>query len=164
MVTPAEPVLKQKAESIGSLKMPAQSTPSGGAVDNYPVTIIMKTLTGQGMPVKQAQNVLGNLAKQAQKGAVKFGQIKDTVFIVTPKPDMSAEFFITSIEPDQIPKRIVSLSKSLKEMGFRKMTTISPVGQSAELANKTGLQVKKTQTQMMSQGKMTPAFRYEVAL
>ena len=166
MVTPSEPVLKTKMEDMGSLRAPRQGAApsSSSSLDNYPVTIIMKTLTNQGMPIEQAQSTLSQIAQKAQQGIVKFVQLKNTVFIVIPKPDMSAEFIITTLEPDQIPKRIASLAKTLKNMGFRKMVTISPTGQSAEIAQKTGLQVKQTQTQMMIQNKMVPAIRYEVAL
>jgi hypothetical protein len=164
MVAPSQPIIgkiSKDKDVMGALRGKKQS--KDNIVYGSP-TIIMQTLTNQGMPKEQAENSFKSISQKVKQGTLKIVQIRNTAFIVTPKPDMSAEFFVTSLEPEALPKRINALSKSLKQMGFRKMTTLSPVNTSKKIADETGLPVKVTQTQMMSGKQMVPAYRYEVAL
>jgi hypothetical protein len=164
MVAPSQPIIGKTSKDKDVMGTLRGKKPSKGNIVYGSPTIIMQTLTNQGMSKDQAENIFKSISQKVKQGTLKIVQIRNTAFIVTPKPDMSAEFFVTSLEPEALPKRINALSKSLKEMGFRKMTTLSPVNTSKKIADETGLPIKVTQTQMMSGKQMVPAYRYEVSL
>lgn len=160
---------KMPKAQMGSLKGPKQANPKLPEGEARPkmldsAQIIIQFFTQQTGSPQKANQILSSLAGKIKKNEVKLVQIGNTVFICMPKPDKSVEVFTVTIEPDKLADRIKSSATTLKQMGFSKMYTLSITPQSDEISKKTGLPVKKTQTQMMSNGKMVPAYRYEVQL
>lgn len=164
MVAPSKPLVGDKGGDkavMGALRSKKESKKN--IVYGSP-TIIMQTFMNQGMSKDKAENAFKFISQKVKANTAKIVQLRNTAFIIYPRPDMSAEFFITSLEPENLAERIKSLSKTLKEMGFRKMYTLSVNPQSEQLAQQTGLPIKRVQSQIMSGTKMIPAFRYEVQL
>jgi len=95
----------------------------------YPTTIIFQSFRAQGATNEQATAFLHMMGAAAAAKKMKFVQIGNTVFAIMPKPDRSAEFYINTVEPRVLAERIVALSKTLKHLGFRKMTTMVPADQ-----------------------------------
>ena len=126
--------------------------------------IILQFFTQQSGNRDQANKILNSIASKIKNKTIQLVQIGNTVFVVSPKPDKSAEFYSISIEPKNLAKRIKALSNTLKQMGFLKMYSISVTPESETLSKETGLPIKRTQTQMMNGNRMVPAYRYEVQL
>jgi hypothetical protein len=117
--------------------------------------------------------VLHQLGAAAKAKKIRFVQIGNTVFVITPKPDKSAEFLINTVEPRQLSARIFELSKTLKQLGFRKMTTMVPIDQGKwadALVAETKLKFKKVRTTYKAQkdlsknSRQLQGFRYEAQL
>lgn len=149
---------KPEKVQMGKMKSPKSSEPTNSA------EIIINNLKQNGLDQKNAEKAIVGLQQQIKAGRAKILQIAKTVFVILPKPDMSAEFVIYTVEPNEISSRIKSLSKSLKEMGFRRAFVMSLTPNSKQIAEKTGMPVKVTQTTMMRGNEMVPAYRYEVTL
>ena len=130
----------------------------------FPVSIILRSLQTQGMSKENANAVFARLAIAAKAKKIKFVQLGNTVLVFNPKPDKSAEFNVFSVEPRQIPARIAAFSKSLKFLGFRKMTTTAVQSQAEfadVIAKETKLPFKKVKTRMAIDKKPTDVVRYE---
>ena len=139
----------------------------------FPPTIIFQSLIAQGATPEVAMMILQQLGAAAKAKKVKFVQIGNTVFVITPKPDKSAEFLINTVEPRQLSARIFELSKTLKQLGFRKMTTMIPIDQGKwadTLIAETKLKFKKVRTTYKAQkdinknARQLQGFRYEAQL
>lgn len=139
----------------------------------FPPTIIFQSLIAQGATPEVAMMVLQKLGAAAEAKKIRFVQIGNTVFVITPKPDKSAEFLINTVEPRQLSARIFELSKTLKQLGFRKMTTMIPIDQGKWadiLIAETKLKFKKVRTTYKAQkdinknARQLQGFRYEAQL
>jgi len=95
----------------------------------YPTTIIFQSFRAQGATKEQATAFLHMMGAAAAAKKMRFVQIGNTVFSIMPKPDRSVEFYINTVEPRVFAERLVALSKTLKHLGFRKMTTLVPAEQ-----------------------------------
>jgi len=143
---------------MGKLKAPKDTKPKNSA------EIMMESLKQGGMPQDQIDKAIIALHQQIQNNTAKVVLIGQTAFVVNPKPDMSAQFTVFSIEPNEIPARIKALSNSIRQMGFRRMFTLSITPNSKQIAEQSGLPFTTTQTTMMKGKEMVPAYRYEVTL
>ena len=172
MVAPSKPLVGNKGGDkavMGSLRGKRELPPGKQAgMENQKwmnsAQIITKFFTDALKDPQKANQMLSLIASKVQKKEVKLVQLGNTVFVIYPRPDKSAEFHSVTVEPQNLGMRIKTLSNTLKEMGFNKMYTLSITPQSEKLAQETGLPVKRVQSQMMSGNKMVPAFRYEVPL
>jgi hypothetical protein len=171
MVAPAGPGIgkTKDAQVMGALKGKAEVPPGKqGGMDGQKwmnsAQIITKFFTQSLGTEEKARQMLNFIGAKVQRKEVKLVQLGNTVFVIYPRPDKSAEFYNISVEPKNLAKRIEALSNTLKQMGFIKMYTLSITPESAKIAEATGLPFKRVQSQMMSGKQMVPAFRYEVAL
>lgn len=130
----------------------------------YPPQIINRFLKSQGADPKQVEDFIIKTAMAAKQDKVKIIQLGNTVFIVTPKPDKSAEFVTTTVEPDMLPMRVAMLANTLRHMKFRKISTIVTSDEAAKVADASGLDFKKVGTQVKQGDQTVPAVRYEMAL
>jgi hypothetical protein len=130
----------------------------------YPPQIINRFMKEQGANPKQIEDFIIKTAVAAKQDKAKIIQLGNTVFIITPKPDHSAEFVTTTVEPDMLPMRVAMLANTLRHMKFRKMSTIVMSDYAAKVADDSGLNFKKVQTQVKQGDKTSPAVRYEMAL
>ena len=132
----------------------------------FPPSIILQSMQAQGISPEGATQALHYIGAAAKAGKIKIVQLGNTVFIVTPKPDKSADILINTVEPRQLALRLKALRNTLKHIGLRKMTTlVKPDEQSkAEiLLDDAGLKYKKVPTTVSLQGKQKDkVFRYEV--
>jgi hypothetical protein len=171
MVAPAGPGIgkTKDAQVMGALKSKAEVPPGKqGGMDGQKwmnsAQIITKFFTQSLGSEEKAKQMINVIASKVQKKEVKLVQLGNTVFVVYPRPDKSAEFYTISVEPKNLPKRIETLFNTLKQMGFIKMYTLSITPESNKIAEETNLPFKRIQSQMMSGKQMVPAYRYEVAL
>lgn len=130
----------------------------------YPVSIILRSLQTHGMSKDNANAVVVRIAVAAKADKIRFVQLGNTVFVFNPKPDKSAEFSVFSVEPRRISDRLVVFQKTLKSLGFRKMTTIAPESQAKYadvIAGETKIPYKKTKTRVTVEKKPVDVVRYE---
>ena len=171
MVAPSKPLVGDKGGDkavMGAIRGKRQTPPGkrGGMEGQKWMNSvqILNAFFTKSVGKDKAAQLINLLAKKVQTKQNQLVQLGNTVFVIYPRPNKSAEFYIATVEPQNIAQRIKTLSKTLKEMGFIKMYTLSVTPESEKLAQETGLPVKRVQSQMMSGNKMVPAFRYEVAL
>ena len=171
MVAPSKPLVGDKGGDksvMGSVRAKRQTPPGkSGGMENQKwmnSVQILNTFFSQSVGKEKAAQLINLLSKKVQTKQNQLVQIGNTVFVVYPRPNKSAEFYIASVEPQNLSKRIKALSTTLKEMGFLKMYTTSITPESEKLAQQTELPFKRIQSQMMAGNKMVPAFRYEVVL
>jgi hypothetical protein len=172
MVAPSQPIIGKTSKepfSMGSLRGKRQTPPGkqGGMANQKwmnSAQIITKFFTKTLGSEEKANQMLNLIGSKIKKKQVQLVQLGNTVFVIYPRPDKSAEFHSVTVEPQNLAQRIKTLANTLKEMGFIKMYTLSVTPESEKLAKETGLPVKRVQSQMMSGKGMVPAFRYEVTL
>jgi len=126
----------------------------------YPPQIINRFMKDQGASPKQVEDFIIKTAQAAKEKKVKLIQLGNTLFIVTPKPDKSAEFVTTTVEPEMLPMRIAMLANTMRQLKFRKMSTVVSPPEAQKVADASGLDFKKVVTKINS----SPAVRYECAL
>lgn len=132
----------------------------------FPPSIILQSMQAQGISPEGATQALHIIGAAAKAGKIKIIQLGNTVFVVTPKPDKSADILINTVEPRMLPVRLKGLTNTLKQLGFRKMTTLvkpSEDQQAEVLLKDAGIKHKKVVTQVsLQKGQTEKAFRYEV--
>jgi hypothetical protein len=168
MVASSGPLIQSKEPKPQMGKLGPSASKQGKEAEKTKIMdsaqIILQFFTQQSGNRDQANKILNSIASKIKNKTIQLVQIGNTVFVVSPKPDKSAEFYSISIEPKNLAKRIKALSNTLKQMGFLKMYSISVTPESETLSKETGLPIKRTQTQMMNGNRMVPAYRYEVQL
>ena len=163
MVTPAEPVLKQKSEDMGSLRGPRK----GGAKTQQqmrPVEIIKQSAQQESpnMDPEQVVNIIGALV---QRKAMQLVQIGNTVFSVMPKGGQTAEFHTFTVEdPQTLVQRFKAGANTLKQMGFKQAVTYSENPAFVKMAQQTGLPVKINQGQQTVGGQQKPVYQFMLEL
>jgi hypothetical protein len=165
---PMQDALKTHEQLAKRLNFVPPGMPKGNPKTGllFPPSIILQSMQAQGVSPEGATQALQYIAAAARAKKVKLVQLGNTVFVVTPKPDKSADILINTVEPRQLYVRIKALSVTLKHLGFRKMTTlVKPDEQSkAEiLLDEAGIKYKKVPTEVsLQKGQKEKAFRYEV--
>ena len=166
MVAPSKPLVGDKGGDKAVMGAIRQKK-TGKQAKNVKLNMfqIIEASGRKEMPNVDPKRILSGVANIVKKKQARLVQIGNTVLLVMPQPDGSAEFHTFTVEPPEtLAKRYKAAANTLKEMGFNKMYTLSITPQSEKLAQETGLPVKRVQSQMMSGNKMVPAFRYEVPL
>jgi len=162
MVTPAEPVLKQKSQDMGSLRGPRQSAPKGEASNKLNAIEIIKRsaaaeMKGQGNP----EGIVLGISALIKKGAIKLLQLGNTVFMIMPKQAGTAEFHTFTVEqPQTLVKRFQAGAKALKQMGFKTAVTYSDSPAFVKMAQSTGLPVRISQGHQTVQGQKKPTYQF----
>jgi hypothetical protein len=133
----------------------------------YPPSIIIQSLILQGASREDATTMFCRIGAMVKEGKARLVQLGNTVFVIKPKPDKSAEFYINSVEPGMVPARIGMLAKTLKHLGFRKMVTMVPVKEEKNadfVAKASKIQFKKVNTTLTQGKEQVPAVRYEASI
>jgi hypothetical protein len=130
-----------------------------------PIDIIRQSARKELPPGSDVETLLKQVALLVQRNKVKLLQIANTVFLIQPQPDGSAEFHTFTIEPPQVlVERYKAGAKSLKEMGFKKGISYAQSPAFAKIAQSTGLPVQVTQTVKQVGQQMQPVYKFEVSL
>jgi len=163
MVVPAGPGIgkAKDAQVMGALKGKAEAPKKAKLTMPQIIESSLKT-EQPGIDIPKAFTVLGQMTKTQ---GTKFIQIGNSVFMITPKPNANVELHTFTVEPiDTLVSRWKDVPNTLKEMGFKHLVSYSTSPAINKLVQRTGLPIKISQSQQMSNGKMVPAFRYDLDL
>ena len=163
MVTPAEPVLKQKAQDMGSLRAPRGERPKGQK--QMQTVDIIRQSAAQEVPGSDPEQIVNALGAMVQKGMVKLVQIGNTVFSILPKGGNTAEFHTFTVEdPQTLVKRYHAGANTLRQMGFKKAVTYAESPAFVKMARQTGLPVKVSQGMQTIGGQQKPVYQFMLDL
>ena len=159
MVTPAEPLLKQKAQDMGSLRAPRGGKPKGQT--QLRPTEIIKQSVAKEMPGSNPDQIVTTLGALVQRGAVRLLQLGNTVFSIMPKGGNTAEFHTFTVEsPEDLVARFKAGANSLKQMGFKQAVTYAESPAFVKMAQQTGLPVKISQGSQTIGGQKKPVYQF----
>jgi hypothetical protein len=166
MVAPAEPLLKQKSQDMGSLRAPRSNTQHVAEGGNLSVMEIIQRSAKQEMGGKGNVNqIVNGLAALIKKKAVQLIQIGNTVFMIMPKGGGTAEFHTFTVEsPKNLVERFKAGAKVLKQMGFKQAVTYSQSPAFVRMAQQSGLPVKINQGQQTISGQRKPTYQFVLDL
>jgi len=165
MVAPAGPGIgKAKDKDVmGTIRQKQ----TGKKAENVKLDMfqIMEASARKEAPGVDPKRILSGVANIVKKKQAKLVQVGNTVFLVMPQPDGSAEFHTFTVEPPEtLSKRYKAAANTLKQMGFKRAVSYATSPAFTKIAKDTGLPVKISQTQQMISGKMVPAYKFEVDL
>jgi hypothetical protein len=144
MVTPAEPVLKTKMEDMGSLRAPRKTASGDKQLTSF--DILKQAIPREAGPNADVNKVLNQISSLIGLKMAQLVQVGNTVFLIVPKGGKTVEFHLSTIEPiSELTKRLVTFSKTLKQMGFEQAVTYVPDKGWLKIAEQTGLPVKISQ-------------------
>lgn len=130
-----------------------------------PIDIIRQSARKELPPGSDVETLLKQVALLVQRNKVKLLQIANTVFLVQPQQDGSAEFHTFTVEPPEVlVERYKAGAKAVKEMGFNKAVSYAQSPAFAKIAKSTGLPVQVTQTVKQFGKEMRPVYKFEVSL
>ena len=165
MVAPSKPLVGDKGGDkavMGALRQ----KDTGKQAENVKLNMfqIIEASARKEMPNVDPKRVLSGVAVMTKKGA-KLIQIGNTVFLVMPQPDGSAEFHTFTVEPvETLIKRYRAGMNTTKQMGLKKLISYTNKPEFVKIAKDTGLPVKISQSQQMINNQMVPAYKFEVDL
>ena len=158
MVTPAEPVLKQKSEDMGSLRGPRKSAGGGGKMDAF--EILKQSIPKELGPNADVNKTLNQISSLIGLKMMQLLQIGNTVFAIMPRGGGTAEVHIATVEPlQQLPDRIKVAMKSLKNMGFQRAASYVPSEGWVRVVQQTGLPVKVSKGAQKIAGQSKPMYQ-----
>lgn len=146
---------------------PQKKTKSQGQAEAFqpPQNIIRQSAVKEMPPGSDVESFMRQVAALVQNNKVKLLQIANTVFMVMPLPDGSAEFHTFTVEPPEVLiERYKAGANSLKQMGFKKAVSYAQSPAFAKIAKSTGLPVQVTQTVKQIGNEMRPVYKFEVNL
>lgn len=159
MVTPAEPVLKQKSQDMGSLRAPKSK--AGGAPQHMDAFEVLKQYFTKTYGPQQIDQFMDQFARLVKSGSIQLVQIGDTVFGVMKRSNNTAEFYIATVEPVlELPKRVAALSKTLKNMGFKRAVSSANTPNWEQLYKQAGVPVQTSKVQYNIFGSNVPKFQF----
>ena len=127
--------------------------------------IIKQTYIQEMGDEKGYDDFIKKLASLLQDPNVKLVRFLNTMFLLMRVSEDTVETKIFSLDPpDLIAMAIRDAAKMLKGFGFKKATSMSNLPIFVEIAQKTGLPVKISQSQMMMNGQAVPAYMFELDL
>lgn len=162
MVTPSEPLLKQKSQDMGAVRAPsAKGAPQQKKPQQVkPIEIIQQSIAKE-MPDANPEQIINTLWALVQRGAVKLVQIGNTVFSIMPKGGNTAEFHTFTIEdPQVLVSRFKAGANTLKQMGFKQAVTYAESPAFVKMAQQTGLPVKISQGSQKIGGQQKPVYQF----
>ena len=152
---------------MGKLKSPKQA--AAPKVMNS-AEIITKVLTEE-MGPKEAQQFLKNVAQMAKTKQAQLVQIGQTVFLLNridskgkPLPPGTVLMFPFTAEPNQAAERLKVLPNTLRQMGIKKIVSMTDDKNDVEMAKSMGPNVKVTQQMMFDGQQMSPMYYIEMDL
>lgn len=166
MVAPSKPLIGDKGGDKAVMGAIRQKK-TGKQAENVKLNMfqIIEASGRKEMPNVDPKRILSGVANIVKKKQARLVQIGNTVLLVMPQPDGSAEFHTFTVEPPEtLAKRYKAAANTLKEMGFKRATSYATSPAFTKIAQDTGLPVRISQTQQMIGGKMVPAYKFEVDL
>jgi hypothetical protein len=165
MVAPSQPIIG-KASKDKDVMGAMRQKKTGKQAENVKLDMIqiIEASVRKEMPNVDPKRAIVGVSMVTKKGG-KLVQIGNTVFLVMPQPDGSAEFHTFTVEPvDTLIKRYRSGMNTAKQMGFKKLISYTNKPEFLKIAKDTGLPVKISQSQQMVNKQMVPAYKFEVDL
>lgn len=136
---------------------PQENSVSG---QKTPQEIVMSNIQSEG---KNPQKFMAQLAQFKKDKKAQTVQIGNTVFLVIPAGQGTAEVHTFSVEnPKDWSPRFKSLSLYLKKQGFNKWVSYSENPGFKRIAENSGLPIKVSQSSKMIGGVMKPVYVYEM--
>ena len=164
MVTPSQPLIGKASKDkdvMGALRQKKTGKQAENAKLNS--AQIIEASIKKEAPNMDPKKVMAGLGAMAKKGMVKFVQIGNTVFSLRDVSPGIAEWHTFTVEPvPTLIKRYQAAMNTAKEMGYKKLMSYSTNPAFNKIAQETGLPVKISQSQQMVNGKMVPAYKYEI--
>jgi len=164
MVTPAEPVLKTKMPQVGDMKMPAKKMPSKKQANSS--DIIEQTLKNQLSP-QDVKGFMASLAALVQSNMAQIVQIGQTAFVFNkvdtqgkPLPEGTVMMLPFTMEAETFPSRLKVLPNTLKQMGVKRVLSVSDSPKDVELAKMISPNVQSKQ--MVQQTRRGPVTMYSI--
>ena len=163
----AEPMIgKPEKVQMGKLRQPKQE--AGKTLNS--AEIITKVLTEE-MGPKEAQQFLKNVAQMAKSKQAQLVQIGQTVFLLNkidnkgkPLPPGTVMMFPFTAEPQQAAERLKVLPNTLRQMGIKKIVSMTDDKNDVEMSKSMGPNVKVTQQMMFDGQQMSPMYYIEMDL
>jgi len=164
----AEPMIgKPEKVQMGKMKAPKQA--AAPKVMNS-AEIITKVLTEE-MGPKEAKQFLNNVGRMVQAKQAQLAQIGQTVFLLNkidskgkPLPPGTVMMFPFTAEPEQAAERLKVLPNTLKQMGIKKIVSMTDDKNDVEMAKSMGPNVKVSQQMMFDGQQMSPMYYIEMDL
>jgi hypothetical protein len=129
-----------------------------------PVEIIRASAQKE-IPGSDPEALIRQVGFLVQKGIVKLLQIGNTVILISPQSNGTAEFHTFTIEdPEALVQRYKATANSLKQMGFKKAVTYATSPAFVKIAKQTGLPVQISQSMQKIGNQMRKAYKFEVNL
>jgi len=168
MVTPAEPVLKTKMPNTGGMKMPAQKMPAKMSANSS--DIIEQTLKNQLSP-QDVKGFMASLAALVQAKMAQVVQIGQTAFVFNkvdtqgkPLPEGTVMMLPFTMEPQEFPGRLKVLPNTLKQMGVKRVLSVSDSPKDVELAKMISPNVQSKQRVQQTKRGPVPMYSIQVDL
>jgi len=164
MVAPAQPTIG-KASKDKDVMGAIRQKKTGKQAENVKLNSeqIIEASIKKEAPNMDTQKVMAGLGAMAKRGMIKFVQIGNTVFSLRDVSPGVAEWHTFTVEPvPTLIKRYQAAMNTAKEMGYKKLMSYSTSPAFNKIAQETGLPVKISQSQQMVNGKMVPAYKYEI--
>jgi hypothetical protein len=170
MVAPSGPLINPKMPKpqmgrLGPSKpKEAKQVGEAGSKEETVANIIMQSLKKEA-PQIDAYKTAGYLGYMEKQGKVKIVKMHNTVFILQPKGNGNVDVHTATIEPlNTVVERWRVLPNTLKQLGYKHLTSYSEDPAIKKVAEQSGIPVKITQSQRMVGNKMVPTIQYDMDL
>ena len=165
----AEPMIgKPEKVQMGKLKSPKQA--AAPKVMNS-AEIITQVLVKETGDKKTAQKFISDVGRLVQAKKAQLVQLGQTVFLLNmidsqgkPLPPGTVMMFPFTAEPEQAPERIKVLPNTLRQMGFKRLTSMTDDKGDVELAKSMGPNVNVAQKMIFDGQQMSPMYVIEMDL
>jgi len=166
----ADPMIgKAEKVQMGKIKAPKQEAAAPKVMNS--AEIITQVLVKEMGDKKTAQQFLNNVSRLVQAKKAQLVQIGQTVFLLNmidsqgkPLPPGTVMMFPFTIEPEQAPERLKLLPNTLRQMGFKHLTSITDDKGDVEMSKSMGPNVNVSQKMMFDGQQMSPMYVIEMDL
>lgn len=172
MVAPSQPIIGKTSKDkdvMGALRAPKYNKQNQNT-EFTSVNIMKKSLINGGIPEKEADQFINNLAVAIKLQKSKVIQIYKTVFLInlvdakgSPLPKGTVDIFPFTVEQDNVAQRFKVLPNTLKEMGYNKFKTKTDDKDDLSIFSRAGLNYKVGQEMVFDGESMIPIYVIEVS-
>jgi len=168
MVASSGPLIQSKEPKpqMGKLGPSASKQGKEGAKpkESTVADIVIQSLQKEA-PQLDARKYAGYLGYMEKQGKVKIVKMHNTVFILQPKGNGNVDVHTATIEPlNTVVQRWKVLPNTLKQLGYKHLTSYSENPAIKKVAEQSGIPVKISQSQRMVGNKMVPTIQYDMDL
>ena len=159
-----EPIISmgKKSEGEKSLKMPKGK---GGVQQQVSSAEIIQRSFSKEMPNQDINRFMQTLNYMVQTKMVFLLQIGNTVFMLKPlieQPGTVELHTFTTESPQDLVQRYRAVANSLRQLGYKKVTSYATSPAFVKIAEQTGLPINITQSQQVIGNRAVPAYKFEV--